>query len=73
MRLQNGSPAIDAGDHSAVPVGVITDLAGQARFVDHSQADTGSGSPPIVNMGAFEATGIMVVLSEKVYLSLLLK
>jgi M6 family metalloprotease-like protein len=55
LRLQDTSPAIDAGNNSAVPVDVTTDLDGKARFISHPQPDTGSGTPPIVDMGAFEA------------------
>jgi hypothetical protein len=56
LRLQPGSPAIDAGDNAAVPPGITTDLAGNPRFVDlPSVPDTGSGTPPIVDMGAYEA------------------
>ncbi len=50
-----GSPAIDAGDNSVVPPGIMTDLAGQPRFVDDpATPDTGIGSAPIIDMGAFE-------------------
>jgi hypothetical protein len=56
LRLQPGSPAIDAGDNAAVPAGITTDLAGLPRFVDiPTVPDTGSGTPPIVDMGAYEA------------------
>ena len=56
LRLRPGSPAIDAGNNSAVPAGVTTDLGGGPRFVDvPSVPDTGSGTPPIVDMGAYEA------------------
>jgi hypothetical protein len=49
------SPCIDAGDNGAVPTGVITDLDGFARFVDDPEApDVGVGTPPLVDMGAFE-------------------
>ncbi len=34
LRLQLNSPAIDAGNNAAVPLGVITDLAGSPRFAD---------------------------------------
>lgn len=63
LRLQAGSPAIDAGDDSAVPAGVTTDLAGVARFID------GDGdSLPTVDMGAYEngasaATATLTVAS----------
>jgi hypothetical protein len=54
-RLQAGSPCIDAGDNTAVPVDLLTDLAGRLRFVDDpSVPDTGYGWPPIVDMGAYE-------------------
>ena len=56
LRVQPASPAIDAGDNAAVPIGVTTDLLGYPRFVDiASVVDTGNGSPPIVDMGAYEA------------------
>ena len=55
LSLQSGSPAIDAGNNAAVPGEVTTDLAGGPRFVDDPQkTDTGSGTPPIVDMGAYE-------------------
>lgn len=56
--LGSGSPAIDAGDNTAVPGGVTTDLDGAARFVDDpSTADSGVGPAPIVDMGAYEFAG----------------
>jgi parallel beta-helix repeat protein len=55
LRLQAGSPCIDAGDNDAVPAGVTTDLDGNPRFVDDPDTvDTGNGTPPIVDMGAYE-------------------
>jgi len=55
LRLQLTSPAIDAGNNAAVPPGVTTDLDGNSRFVDiPTVPDTGSGTPPIVDMGAYE-------------------
>jgi hypothetical protein len=55
LRLRISSPAIDAGDNTAVPGGVTTDLAGNPRFVDAlSVTDSGAGTPPIVDMGAYE-------------------
>ncbi|MHC4807653.1 MAG: fibronectin type III domain-containing protein, partial [Planctomycetota bacterium] len=54
-RLSAGSPCIDAGDNTAVPGGVTTDLDGNARFADDpATPDTGNGTPPIVDMGAYE-------------------
>jgi len=58
-RLQAGSPCIDAGDNSAVPPDITTDLDGDPRFVDDPDtADTGFGDPPVVDMGAYEFQGL---------------
>ena len=49
------SPVVDAGDNGAIPAGVTTDLDGEPRFVDlPAVGDTGSGTPPIVDIGAYE-------------------
>ena len=54
-RLGSGSPCLDAGDNGAVPKDVLTDLLGNPRFVDDPETtDTGLGTPPIVDMGAYE-------------------
>jgi hypothetical protein len=60
LRLRAGSPAIDAGNNTAVPAGVSVDLAGNPRFIDHPRPDFASGTtpigtPPIVDLGAYEA------------------
>lgn len=58
LQLSAGSPAIDAGDNSYVPTGVDKDVAGQTRFKnDTGTPDTGIGTPPIVDMGAYEFQG----------------
>jgi len=55
VRLQNGSPCIDAGDNAAIPTGVTTDFdGGPRRCDDPDTTDTGSGTAPIVDMGAHE-------------------
>jgi hypothetical protein len=55
LRLLPGSPCIDAGENSRVPEGVLVDIDGKARFVDDPDTiDTGTGLPPIVDMGAYE-------------------
>jgi hypothetical protein len=55
FRLSSSSPCIDAGDNTAVPEGIVTDLDGTPRFVDDPDTpDTGHGDPPIVDMGAYE-------------------
>jgi len=57
-RLATGSPCIDSGDNAEVPVGLTTDLAGDPRFIDDpATLDTGLGTAPIVDMGAFEFGG----------------
>ena len=63
LRLQLISPAIDAGNNAAVPASVTTDLDGKPRFVDiPTVTDTGSGTPPIVDMGAYEAEFNLIIL-----------
>jgi hypothetical protein len=58
-RLTTASPCIDAGDNTAVPDGIETDLDGNPRFVDDPDTDdTGNGEPPIVDMGSYEFQGI---------------
>ncbi len=59
LRLHAGSPCIDAGDNTWIPVDVVTDLDGNPRFVDDpGTKDTGVGRPPIVDMGAYEFQGV---------------
>jgi hypothetical protein len=67
-RLGDGSPCIDAGDNAALPPDDLDvdgdgntfepmpfDLDGNARFVDDPfTVDTGEGTSPIVDMGAYE-------------------
>ncbi len=52
--LRPESPCIDAGNNSSLPVGIIKDLSGLPRFIESCQANTGSGTPPLVDMGAYE-------------------
>ncbi len=58
LRLRTTSPCIDAGDNTAPGlVGILTDLDGNDRFHDDPGVpDTGNGTPPIVNMGAYESS-----------------
>jgi L-ascorbate metabolism protein UlaG (beta-lactamase superfamily) len=55
LRLQVTSPAIDAADNLAIPPDVSEDLAGAPRFADvPDRPDSGRGTPPLVDMGAYE-------------------
>jgi len=55
LYLRSGSPCIDAGDSTAVPGIVTSDLNGWSRFLDDlCKSDTGSGPAPIVDIGAYE-------------------
>ncbi len=55
-RLQDMSPSIDAGANSGAGTGNTMDLDGNPRFVDNpGVVDTGIGSAPIVDRGAFES------------------
>jgi fibronectin-binding autotransporter adhesin len=56
--LGAGSVSIDSGNNAGVPGGVNTDLSGAARFFDDpGTPDTGLGTAPIVDQGAFENQG----------------
>ncbi len=60
LRLQLTSPAIDAGDNAALPSGIMFDLNDNPRYSDvPAISDTGSGTPPIVDMGAYEAFPVL--------------
>ena len=55
LRLISSSPCADAGSNALVPAGTTSDLYGNLRFVDNpAVADTGSGTAPIVDIGAYE-------------------
>lgn len=70
LRLQLDSPCVDAGDNSAIPSSVITDLDGNSRFVDIPDIpDRSQGSPPVVDMGAYEVQP----LSYRLHLPLILR
>ena len=56
LRLLPTSPCIDAAANWVVSADITTDLAGYPRFVDvPTKTDTGQGTAPIVDMGAYES------------------
>lgn len=55
LRLSPDSPLIDAGNNAGIPVGTVVDLDNNGRrFDDPATPDTGNGTAPIVDMGAYE-------------------
>jgi hypothetical protein len=67
VRLSGGSPCIDAGDNTAVPSGVTTDLDVNPRFVDDPRTtDTGNGTVPITDMGAYEYWAVIFVDADAI-------
>ena len=55
LTLLINSPCIDAGNNFLLPQSITTDLDGCERFDDEPDInDTGFGTAPIVDMGAFE-------------------
>lgn len=55
LRLSSFSPMVDAGNNAALPAEIVQDLDGNPRFVDiPTTADTGHGTPPLVDIGAYE-------------------
>jgi hypothetical protein len=54
-RLRDTSPCIDAGDNTTIAPGSYRDLEGKSRRIDDpNTVDTGNGTAPIVDMGAYE-------------------
>lgn len=54
LRLSEDSPAIDAGIDPAGDPALATDLLGASWTDDPNTLDTGDGSPPYVDIGAYE-------------------
>ncbi|MCA9294339.1 MAG: right-handed parallel beta-helix repeat-containing protein [Phycisphaerales bacterium] len=58
LSLAPGSPCIDRGDSTVLPIGVAEDFAGNARFVDvitHADMGVPNGMGATVDLGALEA------------------
>ena len=65
-RLAPTSPCVDAGDNGGLLLGNDGDLDGDPRFVDMPAIpDTGDGSRPIVDMGAYECPKQGILVSAK--------
>ncbi len=55
LHLVFGSPCVDAGENATIPASATTDLDGLLRrFDDLLTTDTGAGTSPLVDMGAYE-------------------
>jgi predicted outer membrane repeat protein len=61
-RLSSSSPAVDAGNNAYMSLSI--DLAGKPRKVDLYRTDTGSGTPPIVDMGAYETQADVIYVDQ---------
>lgn len=58
LSLKAASPCIDAGNNLPIPLEILTDLAGNSRQMDSlTISDTGNGTAPIVDIGAYEYPG----------------
>jgi hypothetical protein len=68
LRLLPDSPCIDAGDNSAVPPSLLTDLDLEPRFTDDPDTPD-TGNPPsadaIIDMGAYEGPDQGFLLSTR--------
>lgn len=61
VHVRSGSPAIDAGENNSVPEDVHGDRDDHARFADDPNTkDTGVGSAPIVDLGAYEYASLLL-------------
>jgi len=55
LHIAQVSPCADAGNNASLPAGTTTDLDGQPRLADDPAVpDTGAGTAPIVDIGAYE-------------------
>jgi len=73
LHLLNDSPCIDAGDNLALAL-PATDIDGDDRKInDPAVADTGNGTPPIVDIGADEYLSLTTLpLSSSTIMPLML-
>lgn len=65
--LASSSTGIDAGNNNALPAGLSVDYAGMPRRVNMLHvADTGAGTAPVVDMGAFEVQAPELIVTKSV-------
>jgi hypothetical protein len=63
LRLRLVSPCVDAGNIAAMPTGITTDRDGKPRWTNiPAVTDTGGGSAPLLDLGAFEAVAELQVI-----------
>jgi autotransporter-associated beta strand protein len=71
LRLRLDSPCIDAGSNfepEDFPLDIATDAAGNPRLVDiPAKADTGRGTAPLADIGAYEAMAAVQALAGGPY------
>ncbi|NCD33990.1 MAG: hypothetical protein EOL87_11330, partial [Spartobacteria bacterium] len=68
LRLRSISSNIDAGNNGAVPGDITQDVAGHDRFTQCPYGtNTGVGTPPIVDMGAYEYFNSAPVLTTNTF------
>jgi len=61
-----GSPAVDGGNNT-LAIGNVLDLDGKPRRVDDPQtADTGTGTAPIIDIGAYELHPVTVLVPASI-------
>ena len=61
LSLAGSSVGLDAGSNSMVPAGILLDKAHNPRFADAPVSDAGSGTAPIVDIGAYEFTPVQIL------------
>ncbi len=66
LRLRPGSPCADSSDNEAIPFEIAIDLDGRTRFADDpTTPDTGHGTIPYADRGAYEGPHQGFLLSSK--------
>jgi hypothetical protein len=62
LHLSQLSPCADAGNNASLPAGTTTDLDGLPRLADDpAVTDSGAGTAPIVDIGAYEVQNTLYV------------